>query len=95
MGQEALSNLQVPQTRCSSDKHEVIWKTVMTLKDSYNKKPTQDALGVLQKMNVGSSFPVNDCNYELWKRRETPIKITVFCEDGHPESKQQYQKPRR
>lgn len=35
---------------------------------------------------------VNDCSYELWERRETPIKITAglgfFCLDGHTERKQ-------
>lgn len=32
---------------------------------------------------------VNGCSYELWERRETPIKITTgFCENGNPGCKQ-------
>lgn len=39
---------------------------------------------------------VNSCSYELWKEGETSVKITtVFCEDGHTESKIQYQKATR
>lgn len=31
---------------------------------------------------------VNSCSYELWEEGETSVKITtVFCEDGHTESK--------
>lgn len=31
MGQEALSNLEIPKTRCSSCKKETVWKTLMNL----------------------------------------------------------------
>lgn len=39
---------------------------------------------------------VNNCSYELWEEGETSVKITtVSCEDGHTESKIQYQKATR
>lgn len=39
---------------------------------------------------------VNSCSYELWEEGETSSKITTsFYEDGHTESKIQYQKATR
>lgn len=55
---------------------------------SYDGKCIEDALEVLQKRNVGSSFMVNSCIYELLEEGETSVKITTgFCVDGHTESK--------
>lgn len=39
---------------------------------------------------------VNSCSYELWEEGETSVKITTgICEDGHTESKIQYQRATR
>lgn len=56
----------------------------------------KDGLEVLQKRNVGSNFMVSGCSYELWEKRETSVKLTtIFCEDGHTESKIEYQRVTR